>query len=87
MSMVEVRDHALWIKHIHGNETLRRKLEAMEPGTLISLEIDGARGTWKKMDTGTDGRPTPGIKPLGAARKQWSALQEHRGALVSIGEA
>jgi hypothetical protein len=86
MSMVEVRDHALWIKHLHGNETLRRKLEAMEAGTLISLEIDGFRGTWKKMDNGTDGRPTHGIKPLGAARKQWSALQEHRGALVSISE-
>jgi hypothetical protein len=86
MSMVEVRDHALWIKHIHGNETLRRKLEAMDAGTLISLKIDGVRGTWKKMDDGSDGRRTPGIKPLGAARNQWSALQGHRGALVSISE-
>jgi hypothetical protein len=86
MSVVEVRDHALWAKHVHGADDLRRKIEAMPAGTLISLEVDGVKGTWKKMDDGDDGRPTSGIKPIGPAKSRWAALQAQRGALVSIKE-
>ncbi len=84
MSYVEVRDHALWIKHIHGNETLKEQLINLSAGELIELEIDGFSGMWKKMDDGKDGRPTPGIKAIGKAREHWHSLQSDRGELVSI---
>ncbi|MGI9271205.1 MAG: hypothetical protein ACR2QT_05475 [Woeseiaceae bacterium] len=84
MSMVEVRDHALWIKHIHGNEPLKERLLALPSGALVELQVSGFRGMWKKMDDGKDGRPTAGIKALGKARDQWHALQTDRGELVTI---
>ena len=47
MSLVEVRNHALWIKHIHENEPLRQRLSGLVAGELIELEVDGCRGMWK----------------------------------------
>jgi hypothetical protein len=87
MSHVEVRDHALWTKHIHGNEPLKEKIHSMSAGQLIELVVNGVRGQWVKMDNGKDGRPTPGIKALGAARKNWHALNDERGTVVPIREA
>jgi hypothetical protein len=87
MSIVEVRDHALWIKHIHANDALQQKLLALKGGELVELEIDGFRGMWKKMDDGKDGRPTQGIKALGKGKEHWHGLQESRGEMVSIKEA
>ena len=87
MSVVEIRDYALWPKHIHENEQLKEKILGMKAGELIELEVDGFRGMWKKMDDGKDGRPTPGIKALGKAKQHWHGLQDMRGNLVSISEA
>lgn len=87
MSVIEIRDYALWPKHIHGNDELKEKIIAMKEGELIELEVEGFRGMWKKMDDGKDGRPTPGIKALGKAKDHWHALQDQRGELVSIKEA
>ena len=87
MSYVEIRDFALWPKHIHGNDELRDRILSLDAGTLIELEVDGFRGMWKKMDDGKDGRPTPGIKALGKAREHWHGLQDRRGELVRIAEA
>jgi len=84
VSLVEIRDHALWIKHIHENEPLREKLSTLAGGSLVELEVDGFRGMWKKMDDGKDGRPTPGIKAVGKARNHWHGLQVDRGELVTI---
>lgn len=84
MSLVEVRDHALWIKHIHQNEALKEELMNLDAGELIELQVDGFRGMWKKMDDGKDGRATPGIKAIGKARNHWHELQERRGDLVPI---
>ena len=86
MSYVEVRDHALWAKHIHGNEALKRKIISLSQGELIELTVDGWQGVWVKMDDGKDGRPTPGIKAVGLARKKWHAMNDHRGKLVPISE-
>lgn len=85
-AFVEVRDHALWLKHIHGNNALKNKLLALEEGQLVHLVVDGIKGIWVKMEDGKDGRPTPGIKPIGPAKKHWHALQEHRGDIVNISE-
>ncbi len=87
MSLVEIRDYALWGKHIYGNEELKNELLEMKAGELIELEIDGFKGMWLKMSDGKDGRPTPGIKGIGEARKHWHSLQDKRGKLVSIKKA
>lgn len=84
MSYVEIRDHALWLKHIHGNEELKSELMSLNAGELVELEIDGFHGMWKKMDDGKDGRPTQGIKAIGKAREHWHSLQSARGELVTI---
>ena len=84
MGIVDVRDHALWAKHIHGNDPLKTEIAELRAGCLIDLEVDGFRGTWEKMADGADGRPTPGIKPLGPARKRWHELQDRRGGHVTI---
>lgn len=86
VSVVEVRDHALWAKHIYGNDPLKKKIEKLSAGTLVELIVDGNIGTWAKMNDGSDGRPTPGIKPIGKARDHWHSLQGQRGDLVSIRE-
>lgn len=87
MSLVEVRDHVQWAKHIHGNEALKQKVLAMPAETLIEIEVDGVRGMWKKMSDSKHGMPTPGLKGLGKARDHWHGLQTRRGELVPIGEA
>ena len=87
MAMAEVRDHALWIKHIHGDDTLNAKLSQMPAGTMIELVVEGFRGHWKKMDDGKDGRPTNGLRAIGSARDHWHALQDERGKLVDVAVA
>ena len=82
---VEVRDHVLWTKHILGDDALKTTVDALNERSPIDLEVDGVRGTWQKMDDGQDGRPTPGIKPLGPARLHWHDLfQEKRGRAVTV---
>ena len=84
MSFVEIRDHALWAKHIHGNPVLKEKVLSMGEGELIKLKIDGFEGMWVKMDDGKDGRATQGLKAIGPARIHWHELQSKRGELISI---
>ena len=87
MSVVEVRDYVLWPKHIHGNAPLRDELLALGAGALVKLVVDGVEGTWVKMDDGTTGAPTPGLKALGSAREHWHGLfRERRGAVVEVGK-
>ena len=40
MSLVEVRDHALWTKHIRGNDPLKAEITELSAGCRIELEID-----------------------------------------------
>ena len=84
MSIVEIRDYALWAKHIYGNEDLKNEILEMEAGDIIELKVDGKKGMWSKMSDGKDGRPTPGMKAIGEARAHWHSLQDKRGKLVSI---
>ncbi len=86
MAKVEVRDHALWIKHVHGDAALAAKLSGLSAGSLIELRVDGVSGHWRKMDDGKDGRATPGLRAIGPARERWHALQDRRGMLVEIAE-
>ena len=87
MAKVEVRDHAIWIKHIHGDDGFTGKLAQMPAGTLIELTVDGVQGFWRKMDDGKDGRPTNGLRAIGPAKDHWHAMQDERGKLVDIDPA
>lgn len=81
----EVRDYVIWSKHLHGDLRLPARIEALEAGETIELEVDGVAGTWRKMDQGKDGRPTPGIRPLGSAQASWRDLyRSRRGAVVTV---
>lgn len=85
IAMVEVRDFVIWVKHIHGNSKVRESLDKLDAGELIELRVDDCRGIWEKMNEGKDGRPTPGIKPIGRAREKWHTLYaDNRGDVVSI---
>jgi len=82
---VEVRDHALWIKHIEGAEPTLQWLLGIPGGQVIRLIVDGVAGDWCKMKDGKDGRPTPGFMPLSETSKaHWHALQSQRGSWVSL---
>ena len=85
MSFVEARDHALWVKHIHGNSSLQKRIRAMRAGELIELKVNGVRGMWEKMTDSGDAHATPGLKALGEARSKWHELRsERRGGIATV---
>jgi hypothetical protein len=87
MATTTVSDYVIWTKHIHGDPTLVARIHDLYAGQTIELEVDGLRGTWRKMDDGADGRTTPGIRPIGAAQVVWRALYKRRpGEAVTIRE-
>lgn len=85
MSHVEIRDRVLWIKHIHGARFLSDKLQKLPAGTSIRLRIGGQAGVWEKMKDKPDGKPTPGLKPVGPVSEYWQTLfRTRRGELIDI---
>jgi hypothetical protein len=66
------------------DSSLHARVLKLAAGATIRLEVDGVVGEWKKMKDGADGRPTPGIKPVGAMAKVWARLQERRGQNVRV---
>ncbi len=85
MSFVEVRDHALCVKHIHGNKSLQDRIRAMQEGELIELKVNGVRGMWERMKDSGDGGAMPGIKALGEARSRWHELRsERQGGITTV---
>lgn len=82
---VQVSDWSLWVKHVKGNPELARRLEALPAGDVVTLRIGGHEGVWEKKADGKDGRPTPGLKPLGQMKDIWFAwFDSKRGTLVDI---
>ncbi len=78
MSFVEVRDHALWVKDIHGNKSLQERIRAMNEGELIELKVNGVRGMWERI-------APPGVKALGETRSMWHQLRsERQGGITSV---
>jgi hypothetical protein len=85
MATTTISDYVIWIRHIHGDQELTARIHAMWAGDTIRLEVDGVRGVWRKMDDGADGRPTPGIRPVGAMQVVWRSLyKRRRGETVTI---
>jgi hypothetical protein len=88
LGQVEVRDHAVWAKHIHGNRELRDEILGLAAGTVIQLKIDGRIGPWVKMNDGAHGKPTDGIRPLGATKAWWAEVYAKKtGELIEIEKA
>jgi len=84
MATTTVSDYVIWAKHIHDDPELVERVRSMWAGQTIRLEVDGVRGTWRKMDDGADGRPTPGLRPVGAAQEVWRYLFKHRRGEVVV---
>jgi hypothetical protein len=84
MAYLQIRDDAIWIKQIDGDEGLRKRILAMPQGNVIELEVDGVPGQWEKMRDGRDGRTTHGLKPIGPMREIWRKMQTNRGSVVPI---
>jgi hypothetical protein len=83
---VEICDHVVWAKHIHGDNGLRDEILRLDAGTVIKLKVDGHVGSFVKMNNGQS--PTNGIRPVGATKVWWAKLYgEKRGELVEIGTA
>jgi hypothetical protein len=85
MAMTTVSDFVIWTKHIHGDGRLAARVEDLAAGDTISLRVAGDVGVWRKMDDGKDGRPTPGLRPLGKAQDAWRQLyRSRRGDTVTL---
>lgn len=89
MAHVEVRDYALWTKHVHGDEALRTLLESLKPEQTITLRVAGEEGLWRKMSAyRTSGNPTPGLSPIGPMQARWGEIyrrfKSQGGGLVEI---
>jgi hypothetical protein len=86
LGQVEVRDHVLWAKHIHGDQKLRQEILELDASAVIELKIDGHQGSWVKMNNGQG--PTNGVRPVGATKDWWARVyREKRGKLVEIESA
>ena len=85
MATVTVCDVAIWTRHVHGDSALTDTILALEAGQTLRLKIEGVAGAWRRMADGRDGRPTLGLRPLGAARDHWQRLyRERRSDVVEI---
>jgi hypothetical protein len=84
MAHLQIRDNAIWFKHIEGDERLRERILRLRQGATIDLEVDGVVGRWVKMQDGKDGRSTDGLRPVGPMREVWKGMQARRGAVVPI---
>lgn len=82
--LVEIRDDVIWARHLKPNRKLYDKVVNLPADAEIRLAVDGIVGKWAKMKRGADGRPTQGIKPIGAMATVWKRLQVRRGEKVSI---
>lgn len=84
MAFMEIRDSAMWIKHL-GDAELGGQLSGLAAGSELELEVDGIIGRWQRMKDGSDGRPTLGLRPVGSMGQVWSRwYQSRRGEMVSV---
>ena len=61
------------------------RILALPQNAPIVLLIDGTPTRFVKMRNGTDGRPTPGLRPaISDAKRFWDALQGRRGERVRV---
>lgn len=81
---IEIKDDVIWYKQFANDPHFLAKLDALEENQVIQLNVEGITGNWARMKTGRDGRPTRGIKPVGAMAEIWKAWQARRGEKVEV---
>jgi hypothetical protein len=80
-----IRDNALWAKHIEGDARMAERILALPQDAPVTLLIEGAPVRFRKMRDGSDGRPTPGLRPADPEAKHfWDAMQERRGERITV---
>lgn len=84
MVMMEIRDNAIWAKHLREDNRLYEAIANLAESQTLRLSVDSVEGDWEKMKTGVDGRPTPGIKPVGKMAIVWKRWQARRGERVPV---
>lgn len=85
MSFVEARNYALWVEHIHGNADLQKKIESMDPGELIEIEVEGVRSQWEKIVVPAVEGQRHGLRAAGEAQQHWHSLRNYRhGQLATL---
>ena len=85
MSFAQVRDYALWVRDIYGNEPLQERIISMEPGEHIELQVEGFRGRWEKLPVRGNSPAHHGVKASGEAQRLWHAQRDARWAgIVSV---
>jgi hypothetical protein len=77
MERLEITDVAIWFKHVHAKDLLA-KLQSLEPEDEILLSVDRVVGRWRRMKTGTDGRPVYAIRPVGPMKAVWNDWYKSR---------
>lgn len=85
MAQITIKDDVIWKKHIHGDPALAEAVEQLRGGETIQLRVEGRAGLWRKMEDGSDGRPTSGLRPEGPMKEVWRELYRSRkGQIVAV---
>ena len=79
MGRMVVRDNAVWVKHIEGDQELVRRILALPSNASITLLVNRTPVRFRKMRDGADGRPTPGLRPDPDFKPFWNAMQQQFG--------
>ena len=82
--LMEIRDDVIWMKHLKGDPALYAAACELQDEEAMILSVDGVIGQWARMKRGKDGRPTMGLKPVGAMASVWARMQERRGEKVIV---
>jgi hypothetical protein len=70
MASAKITDQCLWLAHIEEGD-VKRALQSVHAGSLISMLVDGEPIDFQRMATGKDGRPTNGFNPVGENLSMW----------------
>ncbi len=84
MLILEIRDDVIWMKHLKRDRELYAAVSDLADEETITLRADKIVGKWARMKTGRDGRPTYGIKPVGAMARVWAGMQKRRGEKIRL---
>jgi len=68
-------DVVLWFKHVESDEPLRRVLNALKPGDVCTLKLDGNLTKWERIKSQPNGALSQGFKPADALSKaHWGRI-------------